>query len=388
MKVLHVTPAFWPAFVYGGPIRSVHGLCRHLARLGAEVRVLTTDANGRDETLKVETGRPVTMEPRLQVRYCRRRALHSVSAGLVCRLAGAIRWADVVHLTGVYSFPTLPTLALCRWLDRPVVWSPRGSLQAWRGRRRPARKRAWVAACRGLLPEHALLHVTSQEEADESAAALPRTGVVLVPNGIDAMPEAAARSPNGIPPRRILFLGRLHPVKAVDNLLRACSELGPGWRLDIAGDGDPAYVASLRSLAEELGLGGSRGGAGSCGNGARVRWLGRVPDAEKGKLLAGATLVVLPSHRENFGMVVVEALAAGTPVIAGRGTPWRNLVERRCGLWVDNDPKSLAAALRKTDFLPLEEMGERGRRWVEREYAWPALARRMLDAYTELAHAA
>jgi len=226
-------------------------------------------------------------------------------------------------------------------------------------------KSAWVSACGWVLPRRTTLHLTSACEARESAGQLAEAQCVVVPNGVD-IPKAARRDgPGGEP--RVLYLGRLDPIKGIDRLLEAIARTP--WQLVVAGGGAPAYVRELRAQAERSGLNG------------RVSWLGEVGDAEKRRLFEEASVVVVPSHRENFGMVVAEALAHGVPVIAARGTPWERLEERRCGLWVANDPENLAAALLRVRDLPLAAMGERGRAWMKEEFGWPAIAQRMLDLY-------
>ena len=117
MKVLHVVPSFHPAYVYGGPIQSSYELCSNLAGLGCEVRVLTTDANGLGQLIDVETAREVSMPEGFRVRYCHRRLRHSISPKLVTLLSSYVGWADIVHLTGVYNFPTFPTVT-----DVPSRW--------------------------------------------------------------------------------------------------------------------------------------------------------------------------------------------------------------------------------------------------------------------------
>ena len=124
MKVLHVVPSFHPAYIYGGPIRSTFELCRNLADLGCEVRVLTTDANGLEQKLNVEKSREVEFPEGFRVRYCPRRARHSVSPTLMRLLPSYVKWADVVHLTGVYNFPTFPTLLRTRSLRKPLDLVP------------------------------------------------------------------------------------------------------------------------------------------------------------------------------------------------------------------------------------------------------------------------
>jgi glycosyltransferase involved in cell wall biosynthesis len=131
MKIAHVTPSYWPAFVYGGPPESAHQLSKHLARAGAEVRVLTTNANGPKLVVDVDTRREIAIEPRLTVRYCPRRLPESVAPELLARLPAYVAWCDVVHLNAVYNFTTIPTLLAARAASKPVVWSARGALSRW-----------------------------------------------------------------------------------------------------------------------------------------------------------------------------------------------------------------------------------------------------------------
>src|SRR5262245_62082858 len=95
MRIAHVIPSFYPAFVYGGPVKSVFQLCCYLTKLGVEVRVLTTDANGR-KALGVATGRETEVAPGLRVRYCKRLSRDAVSPSLLALLPSYIRWSDVI----------------------------------------------------------------------------------------------------------------------------------------------------------------------------------------------------------------------------------------------------------------------------------------------------
>jgi glycosyltransferase involved in cell wall biosynthesis len=368
MRIAHVIPSFWPSRAYGGAIESTYGLCRHLARQGCRVRVLTTDADGA-RRLDVTTDREVEAE-RLRIRYCARVMRQSVSPTCVRLLPGYLRWADVVHLTGVYSFPTIPTLLACRVLRKPLVWSPRGALQRWHGSRRRAGKAVWDTVCRGVRPTRMVLHVTSEEEGRESLLRLPAVSPVVIPNGVE-IPDAVERPPADRT-LRLLYLGRLEPKKGVENLLAACRLIdgaGLDWRLIVAGGGDPSYVGRLEGLVGELGLR------------EKVKMIGPVGGDAKEELFASADIVLVPSYTENFGLVVAEALARRVPVIAATGTPWRRLTEVGCGLWVDNDPGSLATAIRQMSGMPIRRMGERGREWMQREFCWEVRTREMIDCY-------
>ena len=374
MKVLHVVPSFHPAYIYGGPIRSTFELCRNLAELGCEVRVLTTDANGLTETLDVEKQKEVEFPEGFRVRYCPRRARHSVSPTLLRLLSSYIRWADVVHLTGVYNFPTFPTVWGTRSLRRPLIWSPRGALQRWKGSSRVGAKKMWdwlwyQTADRARLT----MHVTSESESRETSARFPGVRMAMIPNGVDVPADLDRIDREG--ELRLLFIGRLDPKKGIESLLAACSlvDSEPPCRLAIAGRGSPEYVSQLKERIRALGLEN------------RVELVGEVLSEAKKRLFENSDVAVVPSHTENFAIVVAEALAHGVPVIASKGTPWNRLEEMKCGLWVDNDPVTLADAIRNISTMPLQRMGLVGREWMQHEFSWRTVSEKMLDLYCQCA---
>jgi glycosyltransferase involved in cell wall biosynthesis len=375
MKILHVTPAFAPAFVYGGPVASVTELCDHLARSGHDMRVLTTDANGSSVLADVSTDREMQRDSGARVRYCHRRLRSATSPRLLRELRRYVSWADVVHLTAVYNFPTIPTLVTARLLDRPVVWSPRGALQRWHAVRRRAGKRVWEQVCRVAASDRVVLHFTSDEESTESRSRLPHLDSVVVPNGV-TVPRELCHVPDAAV-SRLLYLGRLDPIKGVENLLGACRILhrtwDSPWVLTVAGGGEPSYVDRLRQLIVDYGLQ------------ARVTLAGSVEGDRREELFSRSDMVVVPSHRESFAMVVAEGLARAIPVIASQGTPWKRLEEEGCGLWVQNSPEALAEAIGRMARLPLRRMGAAGHAWMQREFSWAAIADRMVEVYGTLA---
>jgi glycosyltransferase involved in cell wall biosynthesis len=369
MKVLHVSPSFYPAYCYGGPIRSGYELCRNLALLGCDVRVLTTDANGLDSVLDVEKDREVCLGDQFQVRYCHRYLRHSVSPNMLRLLPQYIGWADLVHLTGVYNFPTFPTIAGSRLYRKPLVWSPRGALQRWEGSSRTTLKAIWNFICYSLADRASLtLHCTSQDEALQTASRLPGVHQAVIPNAVD-VPSILNRTdaPECL---RLLYIGRLDPKKGIDRLLKACSLMPQkNLQLTIAGSGVPSYVAHLRQEVDMLGLRG------------QVQMIGEVLADAKKKVFENSDVAVVPSHTENFAIVVAEALAHAVPVIASKGTPWSALERNGCGLWVENDPHTIADAILKISAMPLREMGRQGRVWMQNEFSWSAISTDMLMLY-------
>lgn len=371
-----MSPAFFPATRWGGPIFSLAFLCRALADAGAEVHVLTTDSAGPriSDRVDVHADR-APLDARISITYTRRLAGVSISPGLLARLAPAVKWADVVHLTGVYSFPTIPTLIACRMVGKPVVWSPRGALQTWSETSRLRLKWVWDVLCRTLI--HGMrvtMHVTSQEELEESTARMPGVQQAVIPNGV-MVPEIGQRTwrPNGR--LRLLFLGRLHPKKGLENLLAALPLIRAKAQLTILGTGDLRYVGSLKQLVSRLALR------------EQVRFGGHADESAKHKAFMEADLSVVPSHTENFGLVIAESLAHGVPVIASKGTPWRDLSKHGCGLWVENTAQRLASAIDEMSDRDLAAMGKRGREWMQRDYQWTSIAEQTLELYRQLAAA-
>ena len=112
--------------------------------------------------------------------------------------------------------------------------------------------------------------------------------------------------------------------------------------------------------------------------------LGDIRGEEKQRMFERTDVVVAPSFTENFAIVVAEALAHGAAVIASTGTPWKEVERVGCGLWVANDPASIADAISKINSMPIAEMGERGRRWMAADFSWEKCASEMIALYKNL----
>ena len=363
MKVLHVAPSFYPATYWGGPIWSTKAICDGTSKLpGVDLRVLTTDAAGPQILDRVTP--PDLPYP---VHYARRVAGHSIAPGLLARLPAAIAWADVVHLTGAYSAPTLPVLGLTKMFAKPLVWSPRGALQAtqdWAGAPHHRAKHMFEQAANVLRPASAVLHVTAQSEAQQSVTRLEGIATAMIPNCVDIPPVvsdiSAARG------QRLLYLGRLHPKKGLLELFDAIGALPKQFSLDVYGTGDTAFVAQLDAKAGQ-----SQG---------RIRLHGHVDGKAKAAAFAAADLFVLPSHSENFGIAVAEALAHAVPVLTTTATPWEAVDRMGCGRCIDLLNVDLAQVIEAMFTQDLPAMGARGRAWMAREFSAAA----MVDAFAEL----
>jgi glycosyltransferase involved in cell wall biosynthesis len=198
-----------------------------------------------------------------------------------------------------------------------------------------------------------------------------RQPVAIIPNGVDIplFKEAPASEV-----RTLLFLGRIHPIKGIDILLKAWQVVSPHyreWRLRLVGPDDGGYLRTMQALAAELGL-------------DRVEFCGPLYGEAKLRAYQEADLFVLPTHSENFGVSVAEVLAAGTPAIVSKGAPWKGLETQGAGWWIDIGVDPLIACLEKAlrcSSSELVSIGQRGRAWMEKEFSWPRIGQMMGQTY-------
>jgi glycosyltransferase involved in cell wall biosynthesis len=374
MKILHVVPTYVPAWKHGGPIRSVHGLCKALAARGHEVTVFTTDV---DTGGTVPVGRAVPLDG-VEVWYfpvsAPRRLYRSPAMGAA--LAERIGGFDLVHLHSVFLWPTSAAARAAERAGVPYLLAPRGMLVADLLRRRGRwRKALWLRLVeRRTIARAAGLHVTSELEAEEARRlGVPLPPVHVVANGIEPEPAPDGAVPS-MPEPFLLFLGRVSWKKGLDRLIPALSHV-PGIALAIAGNDEEGCRPKLERLAAEAGVAG------------RLRFLGEVHGEDKAALLHRAAALVLPSYSENFGNSVLEAMAAGRPVVVTPEVGLAEVVrEAGAGLVVDGDPTILGPALRDLlgDPPRMDEMGRRGAEEARQRFGWEAVAQRMEAVYREV----
>ena len=280
---------------------------------------------------------------------------------------------DVIHAHSVFLWPTWAAASAALAAKRPYVMSPRGMLvpeliaarSAWA-------KWLWIRAIeRKNLSAAAAIHVTSDGEAQHLArAGLALSSVRIVPNGVD-LPAISDRPRL---PRAIVYLGRLSWKKNLEALIDAVAALA-GVSLILAGPDDEGLTAPLRAHADRVGLR------------HRVEFRGPVDQAAKSLLLAESACLVLPSLNENFGNVVIEAMAHECPVVVTPDVGAREVVEESGAGETATDTSAFAIALAIARILDApaaaHAAGVRGRRYVSERLTWPAVAARMVTVYEE-----
>lgn len=280
---------------------------------------------------------------------------------------------DLYHIHGLWMLPNIYPALAAKAKKRPLMLSPHGMLSSEALSFSKLKKRFSLALWQGrALDQVDCFGATCEAERQEIRRFGINKPVALIPNGVDI--------PNLIRPMRstrsfkVLSLGRIHPKKGLDRLIKAWAMIEPNfpdWQLDIIGPDELGHSSELKQLINELQL-------------QSVNIKDPIYGDDKIVALQQAELFVLPTINENFAMTVAESLACCTPVISTKGAPWAELEANRCGWWVDHGPQPLSDALSRAMSLnPLarQEMGARGRAWMQRDFGWDGIAEKTLLAY-------
>lgn len=357
LKVLHCVHSLNASD--GGPARSVPALAAAESRAGANVRIWSC----RPPTIRLSS------EERSGLEFLGGSVESAISDSWV---------PDLIHDHGLWLGSNHACARMGRHKRIPRIVSPRGMLEPWCLRHRWAKKMAaWQFYQYRDLKSAFALHATSPSEAAQFRRIGFTQHVIQLPNGV-SLPQNVQyeKKTTGKRIREVLFLSRIHPVKGLLNLIEAWAQCATSeWKLRIVGSDEDGHRAQVLKAIEEKNLS------------ATVVVEDAVHSAEKWNILGNADVLVLPSFSENFGIVVAEALAVGTPVITTTGTPWQRVIAERCGWYVEPTVAGLLAGLNnamKSGETELKAMGRRGRCWVQKEFAWADIGFRMLQSYENL----
>lgn len=283
---------------------------------------------------------------------------------------------DIYHCNAIWMYSNHITCKTARDKKKPYVLSPHGMLyptalaikywKKWPALKLWFNKDIHSATC---------IHATCQQEAEHVRAFGYKGPIAVIPNPV-VFPEGIELASNKPKEKSIGFLGRLHPIKKVENILygaaKAIEEGCEYFSIEIMGKGDDKYEEFLRNEAERLGIA------------DRVHFVGFVNGKDKYDRLAKLWALMVPSVQENFGMIVPEALICGTPVYASLGTPWNELNEFEAGWWKDNSPETIANVIHEIMEMGESQclaMGANGRKFIEEKYEQKKVAQMMIDLY-------
>ncbi|HEY5653318.1 MAG TPA: glycosyltransferase [Pontiella sp.] len=346
----------------GGLHYSVRGLSKSMADRGLEMRIFSPIDEYSSEDLGLWDPLPVSLYHRfgpLQSSWALRRLLKDYSP-------------DLLHVHGIWTDPQWAAMQYQKKTGTPVLTSPRGMLDPW-----AVKNSAWKKKVVGnLFSNDALelsscIHALCRSEAESIRAYGLQNPIAIIPNGVE-LPELLLKERRE-GKRKLLFLGRIHPKKGLNQLIKAWSGLERSdWELIIAGWDDGDHEAGLRSMVSDLNSDDS------------VFFCGPRFGEDKDLLFRSADAFVLPSFSEGLPMSVLEAWAFGLPVVM---TEFCNLPEgfkSGAAIQVNPNVESIREGLtylmdRSDDELKM--IGLRGRKLVEEHFCWPAISAQMEAVY-------
>jgi len=306
------------------------------------------------------------------------------SPGLVKQLNAQLSSGGIVHSHGLWMHPGLAARQCAHKTGCRLVISPHGMLEPWALNNSRFKKRLVAKLFENKnLVEADCLHALCTAEAENFRRYGLKNPIAVIPNGVsvdELVPPATTKPMEEKFPelkgrRRILFLSRLHPKKGLENLLevwRRLSQEFTDWCLVIAGSGEPAYEQQLRHFASGHGLQ------------TNVIFSGPLYGGEKKQILAMANIFALPSFSEGFSVAILEAAAAGLPVLLTRECNFSELAGAGAALEVAPEVLSIEKGLRHLIGLTDEQrkdMGRRAAELVNKSYTWPTIAAKMCRVY-------
>lgn len=383
----------------GGVPRVVLDVARTVAEAGLPSTIITGDTQDTpaawiNNAAPIQTPGPVDHHvPAVYKVDMDRRVASAVSADGMRDIVTILRRSDVVHLHCLWSVANLQIADMCRSMGIPYILTTHGMLDDWSMQQAQVKKRTYLRlGGKAMLEQAMFVLCTARGEIEQSGKWFPHGNGLVLSYIIDLEPYRTLPGPalareqypmvadaHARGEAVILFLSRLHYKKGCELLIKAAKkalEQGKPATYVFAGTGDDAYVKSLQDLAAQLGIA------------DRVHFVGMVKGEMKISLYEAADLFVLPTSQENFGLVLIEALACNTPVMTTRGTDiWKDIESSGSGIIVDQTEDAIAKELvgLLQDRSRLAGLRQGARTWVFANYEVSHLVKKYVDVY---AHAA
>ncbi len=390
MKALHVIPSISPK--EGGPSFSLPRIARALRTAKVDVTIATTDDNGRGARIHVTLGKEMSATDEATKIYFRKNTdSYKVSWGLMRWLQQNVGRFDVVHIHALFSFASVAAARSAHRSGIPYVIRPLGVLNRWglENRRRLLKKVSLRLVELPILRRAGAIHYTSrreQEEAETVDPAIAAARACVIPLPV-TLPEAESFDNSGgffeklgcsQERRVVLFLSRLDRKKGLELLLDAFSEVHrkfPAAILVITGAGEKQYVKELHRRSKKLGLS------------ADVLWPGFLQGADKVAAFNAATVFVLPSYSENFGIAAAEALASGVPVVLSSEVALSDeVIQADAGLVTACDALAISTAIQSllADESLCSRLAANGKRLVREQFSAKAVGESLSNLYRSL----
>lgn len=358
MRIIQVLPGF----TTGGPSYTVPMMCRSLSHANADVEMYFCGPAPDDiKDIKYNNFKSITWSILNNL---------AISPKLFKALKNECKNSDIIQSNSLWQYPNFITEFARRGTNCKSVIVPRGTLSKYTLSISPIKK--WIVLALGqrvALQKCDLFIATCEEEYKDIRNLGLKSPVAIIPNGID-IPKFEREANKQ---KRVVFLSRIHKKKGIDILIKAWSKiepLYPDWKLAIAGPMND-YGEEMKILAAQLKLN-------------RVEFVGALYGNKKNNFLQDSELFVLPTHSENWGMAVPEALVCSIPAICTTGAPWEGLKKYKCGDWIELSEENLFNSMRTMMSLTPNEryqMGKRGLDWVSSEFSWEIIGKKTIEAF-------
>lgn len=385
MKLLFITPSFYPSTYYGGPSESVYYLASEICKQKSDISVVTTDANGK-VNLDIKKNQFFKLENGLNVKYYGNSTSYGFSYRMFFNLYKDIKLSSLIYIVSIFTPSTPLSILLSHFYKKKIILSPRGQLENWSLKHGSKLKKLWLRLFIKPFADKIKWHVTSEKEKLNLLSVFPDASTFVIPSGINLedyikIPEIKDRSyykkytAGKTFSDVIVSMGRLHSVKGFDILINAFAEIiktKPDTALFIAGE-DYGEKNNLLNLITKLGLE------------KNTFLVGQIDDKnEKLNYLANADVFALASHNENFGLAIAESLASGTPVVVSKHTPWSEIEIVKVGKWIENTTVSFAAAIEEMLLVKNKNISIRCSHFISEKYSWETIAEKMIKQFEEI----
>ncbi|GAA3975237.1 XrtY-associated glycosyltransferase XYAG1 [Mucilaginibacter dorajii] len=377
MKILQVSAAYKPAYVYGGPTMSVAALCEQLAKAGCHVDVYATTANGANE-LKVTPNEPQQVDGVTVTYFKRITKDHShFSPALLSAVWRNAKTYDAVHIHAWWNLVSVLSCLFAVARGARVVVSPRGTLSPYSFQNKNTIIKSIIhhLLTKPLL-KRSHVHATSLRENKAINRIINPKSTTTISNFVTLpgdIPPYKQRSP--VSPIKLIFFSRIEEKKGLDILLNALALVSIPFHLTIAGNGNGDYVTSLKSLA--------------AGNGIaeQITWAGFIGQ-DKFAVLQQHHLFILPSYDENFGNAVIESLAVGTPVLISEEVGLADYVKQnKLGWLCETNAASVAKAIVQivTQTHELQRINQQAPGIIYHDFSDVSLVEKYISLYHNIA---
>lgn len=369
MKILHVVESLYK---YGGANVACLDIANRQASQGHIVSVFSTNVESGEEVEQSSQLYKVVKCKRIDLPFGRFRIIKNLKNNFIETLKTF--QPDIIHVHALWDPLVHTAIKLGHKYNIPLIHSPHGMLTPWALSNKATKKKiAWNLYQKNDLKKINRFHVTCEEEKKDLIRLGINAPISIIPLGIDIQDYDLSTKKES---KKILFISRIHPKKGLINLVEAWHKIQKeGWKILICGPDDDNHEQEVKQKIEELGLNDF------------FEFKGPVTGSEKNNLFKECDLFILPTHSENFGIVVLEALSFGMPVITTKGSPWESINQYNAGWWVEIGVDPLEHAL--TNFLSLTKnekliIGKNAQNLAKEKFSWDIIINHLLEIYKEI----